>query len=188
MLALAPNNVLVKYPCTLRDLQELYPNVMFTLPLEAEPLAEYGVVDVVEVAPPTFDNSTQRLVELDPVFSEGTWTQRWSVVDLTQEEIDAAYNAQANWQQFYGGLLTSTTFGHVQAAAKLDLGVSVAYVDLSNALTLSLLGQPNVPALQASINNLVAALGVANALNETQRSELNNLLTSCCLDRLLTIP
>ena len=50
-----------------------------------EPLPQ----DWVEVLPserPTVE-SNQEAVELAPELVEGVWTQRWSVVELTEEEI-----------------------------------------------------------------------------------------------------
>lgn len=55
---------------------------------------QFGVVPLVTTPQPEYDSITQSLREDDPELIEAEWVQRWLVVDLSPEEIEA--NRQAS--------------------------------------------------------------------------------------------
>lgn len=55
---------------------------------------QFRVVEFFSTIPPAHDKATHKAVEADPQTVDGVWTQQWSIVALTQEEIDAAAKAK----------------------------------------------------------------------------------------------
>lgn len=79
--------VITQYPVKVNDVKRRFPNTSFILPLEGKDLEDdFGVVTVYESTPPTYDNTTRKLVQLTPALVDGRWTQQWSVVAFTEEE------------------------------------------------------------------------------------------------------
>ncbi|WP_031431819.1 hypothetical protein [Methylomicrobium agile] len=78
-----------EYPYALTRLRTDFPQVSFPENPSDETLAEYGVFPVEPVPPPAHDESSQKAVEIDPVYVAGTYRQAWLIVDLTPEEIVA---------------------------------------------------------------------------------------------------
>lgn len=63
--------------------------------LEKDGKAEqFGVQPFFTTAQPSHDPITQAAVEANPVLIDGLWTQQWSVVDLSPEQIEAARKAR----------------------------------------------------------------------------------------------
>jgi len=188
LLAKVNNGAITEYPYELERLREDNPNTSFALPLNIGDLQEYNVVEVEEIVAPSYNATTERLVENPPVYEGGVWKQNWVVVGLTVEEQDTLYNAQATWGQFYNDLLISDIFIYVRTQASVYLGINAAYTDLANALVLATLGLVNIPAVQACFTNTVTAMdnnGVP--LSTLHLEELNYLLSENHLDRLITV-
>ena len=89
MYALTQNNQAICCPYDAADLRRDNPGTSFpAVPTDAL-LAEWGVFPVTATTPPAFDPPTQKLVEELPANIGGTWTQVWSVVALTADELAA---------------------------------------------------------------------------------------------------
>jgi len=70
------------YPRHQGDIRLQYPDMgaEFVLP------KTYAYVEWVD--PPAYDEATQRAEETRPELVDGKWYMRWTVRDLTQEELD----------------------------------------------------------------------------------------------------
>ena len=93
----AAGNAIVAYPYSPTDLIRDTPATSFPSgPLSTATLAEWNVFPVTLTARPNFNPLTHRVVEEQPSFSTDrrSWLQRWSVVPLTADEINA-YEAAA---------------------------------------------------------------------------------------------
>lgn len=88
------NGEIEKYPYNLLDLRVDFPNTSFTIPVEESSLNSRGIFRVVEGVMPQIDY-TKELVELQPVLQNGTWTQVWSVVNATTEQVQIKFEAAA---------------------------------------------------------------------------------------------
>ena len=85
------NNSVTAYPYGVPELKAEYPHTSFpTDPLRVPHIRDaYGAVVVEEVAKPSFDSRTQRVVEGAPVGDGGVWSQGWVVQTKTAEETSA---------------------------------------------------------------------------------------------------
>lgn len=81
-----------RYPYTATDLIHENRHVSFPTNVDDALLAEWYVYPVVPTERPVVDY-TQTAKELDPVLVNGQWTQVWSVVAASQEEIDRRLSA-----------------------------------------------------------------------------------------------
>ena len=88
------------YPYYLYQLKADFPDTSFPNPPELADLTVFGVYAVVESPEPSFDSATQRVTEAEPMLVNGEWTQQWSVVDLSPEEVATkdAGRIAALWQ------------------------------------------------------------------------------------------
>ena len=90
MYAKVSGNTVEKFPYTLRDLKQDNPNVSFTTATTLDDVAQYGVVQVVELPEPVYDPATQNISkDTIPVENAGVWELGWVVTAKTQEEQDA---------------------------------------------------------------------------------------------------
>lgn len=87
MHILAPNNIQQKYPYSPEQLRRDNPGTSFPDTPTAELLASWSVFPVEQIPTPEYDASIKRVIESDPVLKDGKWTQTWTVLDLTAEEI-----------------------------------------------------------------------------------------------------
>jgi hypothetical protein len=74
-------------------------------PSERE-LAHYDVFRVVAQPQPSYDPATHRVIEAQPVESDGQWLQQWELVELTEAEQEAVYRANnpPRWIEFWAAL------------------------------------------------------------------------------------
>lgn len=79
----------VEYPYTPAKLRAEYPSVSFSDVLADEALADYGVVEVAEVSPPTVTTG-QVAVLGAPALVAGAWRQTWTVRTKGPNELAAA--------------------------------------------------------------------------------------------------
>ncbi len=77
------------YPYQPSQLRGEHPNVSFPSQMADELLAEFGVYPIQPVDKPTYNPAAQVLTEAPPRYDNGAWVQRWSVRDLTPEELQA---------------------------------------------------------------------------------------------------
>lgn len=90
MHALITNGVATKYPYTVGDLRRDNPQTSFPKVIPAQMLEDCGMVEVQVQAQPNYDPRTQRVETANlPVLLDGAWTITKSVVNKTQEQIDA---------------------------------------------------------------------------------------------------
>lgn len=95
LLAKIEDGNIVKYPYTFVELKADNPNTTFPVDLEGCDLSDFGVVLVKETTPPIIDEATKNLVEAEPKLIKKVWTQAWSTVDASEEEI--AERLAAKW-------------------------------------------------------------------------------------------
>jgi hypothetical protein len=107
--ALIQNGAVATYPYSFAVLRRDNPQVSFPSNPDDAKLEEFGVFAVASTAKPTID-LTKDIVEATPVLTNGVWTQAWSVVDASAEEIASRQNA--------------ATLATDQAAAKADTFVA----------------------------------------------------------------
>lgn len=84
------------YPVTRAALQTAYPTTSF--PLGFSDLADFHVYPVAPSAPPSYNPTTERLLELTPTGSGDSWSQTWSVEPLGPTDL-ATFNPP-QWVQF----------------------------------------------------------------------------------------
>lgn len=91
------NGAVDQYPYTIGNLRKDNPNVSFPRHPSAETLEEWGVFSVASADAPSYSEATQKIQIADPQLIDGAWTQSWSVIDKTAEEItaDTAVKAEA---------------------------------------------------------------------------------------------
>lgn len=87
MYALIQNNSVAAYPYSVAQLRRDNPNVSFPEQMSDSVLAEWNVYPVAPVTPPAHDDLMENLVEGTPVLVGDAWTQTWSVVAATPEQI-----------------------------------------------------------------------------------------------------
>lgn len=98
MYALVENGVIKKYPYTLAQLRADNPNTSFPPSPGPATLAGFNMLVVFNSVPPDYDPETQVIEESLPVFDNDSkrWTQAWQIRDLSSEESQQRYDAQAN--------------------------------------------------------------------------------------------
>jgi hypothetical protein len=90
----APNNTPAQWPIAPTACHAFAPtNTGFPADCTGADLSDFSLFPLADGEQPTFDHATQRLVEQTPQRVGGVWTRQWSVVDLSPEEVAAAYLA-----------------------------------------------------------------------------------------------
>ena len=74
-------NNIVKYPVYEQDIKNLFPNTSFTIPFV--PPDEF--VEVVDTPQPEI-GVFEKVVELSPIFVDGSWIRQWEVQSISDEE------------------------------------------------------------------------------------------------------
>jgi hypothetical protein len=117
MHALIIDDQVALWPYSPAALRRDHPQVSFPAEIPSETLAEFGVVEVSPVAPPTFDPLRERVAELLPTQTEAGWTQAWAV-----ETLDAAAQAEAaeRLRREYDDALTAHIDGVARARGYAD--------------------------------------------------------------------
>lgn len=87
--ALVADGSITKYPAGLFDIRKAHPNTSFPKNLDGLDLSSFGVVTVADADQPSFNADTQTVAEGEPVLVDGTWTQTWSVSNLSDEQVAA---------------------------------------------------------------------------------------------------
>jgi hypothetical protein len=85
---LAHDGVVQKYPYNAIDLRRDNPKVSFPASPTVSLLAEWNVFPVTTTPSPNYDVMTQKIIESVPTQINGIWTQVWSIVELTVNEIE----------------------------------------------------------------------------------------------------
>lgn len=90
------------WPYSLSQLRADEPSRSFSSSPSDRELAVFGVYRVQTTAQPSYDPATHRVVEVQPVLSDGAWLQAWELVELTDAEKEAYYRAThpPRWQAF----------------------------------------------------------------------------------------
>lgn len=79
------------YPLTLTDLRFMRPDVSFPAQISDDDAASFGFYAVQETPAPEGQFQT---LERSAALIDGTWVEQWSITSWTQEQIDAATEAQ----------------------------------------------------------------------------------------------
>lgn len=90
--------VVEKYPYTIEELRQDYPNTSFPANIDVNPiaLAEYDTYSVLPGTQPTFDEYTQKLVETVPVKVNSDWVKAWNIIELSTKEKESIRNNKIN--------------------------------------------------------------------------------------------
>ena len=88
-----------RYPYSFWDLRNDYPNVSFPLNPAADVLEDYNVRIVTLTTPPevAYNQDLSESVAL----IDGVWTQQWSLVDASAEDVAARNDAQSRTVRSY---------------------------------------------------------------------------------------
>lgn len=81
----------LRYPLKERHVRQENPNTSF--PSVFSPPPDYEAVQPSDL--PEYDARTHRAEEVSPVLVDGVWTQQWSIVAKTPDEMQAEYDAKA---------------------------------------------------------------------------------------------
>ena len=92
MLGILKDNKITEWPIDVIDLRVKYPNTSFPDDITNADLTSYGVVEIKEVAKPSYNAQNQKVSEGDPVLDGETWKQSWTVTSLTSDEISLKTN------------------------------------------------------------------------------------------------
>ena len=102
MQALIQNNTVLTYPYSFGQLKQDNPQTSFPANPSMELLESYGVYEVAQANQPACDSATHRIKEGAPVLVSGVWTQTWSIIALTADELaDEAARVEAQRAQAY---------------------------------------------------------------------------------------
>jgi hypothetical protein len=96
MYLLASNNTISKFPYTLEELRSDNPRTSFPAILSEEELAVWGVFNVDEQGPPTFNEATESIEIGAPTYLDGKWVAEWIVTPAGTEEVERRTAAQAH--------------------------------------------------------------------------------------------
>lgn len=75
-----------------QEFLEMFPNVSFPLQI---PYEDYGWFVVAPAPKPTYNETTEDVVEASPVFDVNHWIQQWEVVSLSPEQVATNEAAEA---------------------------------------------------------------------------------------------
>ena len=89
------NGEVIKYPYSIEDLRKDNPNVSFPSILDESIRSKYCMLLIKKVE--VQSDYTKNISEDIPELIEGIWTQSWTIIDATQEEIDQRLSIQ--WQE-----------------------------------------------------------------------------------------
>ena len=78
----------MEFPLHEGDIRLVYPEIPEEQTGDTFPCPE-GYVVVKQGDIPTFDSEKQKIYFSPPIEVKGEWVMQWSIVDLTQEELDA---------------------------------------------------------------------------------------------------
>jgi hypothetical protein len=101
------------WPYSLGQLRIDEPTRSFSVAPSDRELALFGVFRVQSTAAPEFDPAIQKVVEVQPVESNGQWLQTWEVVELTAAEQEAYFRQQhpPQWQAFGQAVWSNPAIG-----------------------------------------------------------------------------
>lgn len=114
--ALITDGAVTTYPYTYAMFRAANPDVSFPAEVTDERLAEFGIYAVAPTDKPSHNAITENVVEGTPVLVGDVWTQAWSVVTASAEEIasrqaaaaDAAAKAAVKADSFVGTFIAMT--------------------------------------------------------------------------------
>jgi hypothetical protein len=75
-------NNIIKYPVYEGDIRSLFPNTSFTIPF----VPPEGYAEVVNTPQPEI-GVFEKVVELSPIFADGSWIRQWEVQPISEEEM-----------------------------------------------------------------------------------------------------
>lgn len=81
------NGNVERYPYSINNLKQDNPQVSFPTDISNDILSMFEVYPVIQSIAPNVDKLTQKVVEETPNLVEGNWYQRWSVIDLSDEDV-----------------------------------------------------------------------------------------------------
>jgi hypothetical protein len=147
-------------------------------PLSAEQLGELGYAGPFTF--PSFDPATQIV----------TWDvndMTYRVLDIAQQDLDArarkAQEASANYRLFYDGLIAGAAYQEIRSQALSSLPLTVACTEFIAAMGDAKAGAPNLAALQACFDGVLAAA----ALTDEHLQEIYTHLEAAGIWGLITL-
>jgi hypothetical protein len=101
------NGEVIKYPYSIEDLRKDNSNVSFPSIIDEVTKSRYSMLSIQKVE--IKEDYTKNILEDLPELIDGIWTQNWTIVDATQEDIDQRLSIK--WQEVRderGGRLNSS--------------------------------------------------------------------------------
>lgn len=155
-----------KYPYTLYDLQQEFPNTSFPRELSEIDLSKYGAALLVQLPEPEYDSTTQYLTRNPPELVEDQWVEGWTINEIPPS---------ADWDSFNFALFTDTNF--------INYGILVTGVNpyLIPAIVERYAQIAKVGLLQSGFTNywnvfcLTAGVSIEHRLNWFNLAETHNL-------------
>ena len=89
------NGEVIKYPYSIQDLKKDNPNVSFPSIIDEPTRFRYSMLPIQKVE--AQEDYTKNISEDLPELIDGIWTQNWTIIDATQEEIDQRLSIK--WQE-----------------------------------------------------------------------------------------
>ena len=92
MYAKIQNNTVIEYPYELINIQREYPHTSFPSVLDNDFLKNMGIVNVVTKGKPNYNKTTQKVVEVTPIYNnvKEQWEQSFSIESITEQEFNEA--------------------------------------------------------------------------------------------------
>lgn len=129
MFALIENGTVAQYPYSFANVRAANPNTSFPAEVDDATMESFGAYRVYFVTPPAFDERTQELVEITPVFSAAgnRWTQVFEVRNLSAEQVQQKIDTQATAMRYERNTRLSASDWTQVADAPVDKAVWAAY-------------------------------------------------------------
>lgn len=180
--ALYENGTLKKYPYTLLDLQQDFPETSFPSVLTDEIAVAHGAV---VVTPTTFSGDTTNYNYTQTAVLNGdTWVEYWEPSPATAEEIAARQAAMVDYIGFYDALLATQCYQDIRTQAIQSIEMAFYCTEFTAAIADAKAGRPNADALQTCITNV---LGLST-MDQDCRDEITALFATYHMDHLFTLP
>jgi hypothetical protein len=152
----APDQIVTAFPYSIDALRRDNPNVSFPRIPSEETLADYNVFPVIEQAVPDYDPGTQNLNQTNPILADGRWLQVWQVSDASAQEIYDRIRTKANYILFWDALMASTVYAAIREQSFASLPMNTLATEFIALMGDAKAGRPREPAIQASINAILA--------------------------------
>lgn len=88
MYAIVINGIVDRYPLSMADLREIFPNVSFAVDPSDSDLSQFNIVNVQYTQQPEYNTFTHKLIKTTPELVNNVWKESWSIQSLSTEEVN----------------------------------------------------------------------------------------------------